>query len=244
MPERLASLSEEVAQDVLVAACEEEADLARALEDRPHPLRERVGIAVGLARVGDLLELVDEQDHVLAVLLRDPLRQAERVLEVALGIAFGEARLECDLELVAELVLRLEHDRRARRVRDEPAGLARPVQDSMQARSVRDRGCYESLGELRRVGDPKQIEGRDVVAARLGAGERGLAHARLPGPSRPGDDKVRARHEGRRDLANVFAPTDEQARRQRQVGREEISALRAGHGRFYSISCSLLLRRK
>ena len=232
MAEGLTRLSEEVAEDVLVAAREEEADVARALEDRPHPLRQRVGVAVRLARVDDLLELVDEQDHVLAVLLGDPLGQRQRVLEIAVGIALGKPRLERDLQLVSELGLCLEHDGRAGRVRDDPAGRPRSVEDPVQERPVRDRRRHERLRELRRIRDPEQVESRDVVAARRGPGERGLADARLSGSARARDDEIRARHQRRRDLAHVDPPTDQQARRQGQVGGKEIGALGSGHGRI------------
>ena len=146
------------AQHVLVAAGEEKADVGRALEDRPHPLGQRVGIPVGLARIRDLLELVDEEDHVLAVLLRDPLRQAERVLEIALRITLGEARLERDLELVAELVLRPSTTVVPAASATSLPGLAGAVEDPVQPRPVGDRGGDERLGELRRVRDPEQVE--------------------------------------------------------------------------------------
>jgi hypothetical protein len=46
---------------------EQDRDRRRVLQDCPQLAGDRVGIAVGLARRGELLELVQEQDQPLAI---------------------------------------------------------------------------------------------------------------------------------------------------------------------------------
>ena len=96
---------EEVAHQVLDRAREEHAQLRAALEDRPHPLGQRVGVPVGGARASDLLELVKEEDDALAVGLGDATGKGEGVVEVALGVATGEVRREGDLHLLPQFGL-------------------------------------------------------------------------------------------------------------------------------------------
>jgi hypothetical protein len=117
--ERALGGGEEVSHEVLEAAREEIAGAGGALEDRAHVLGESVGVAVGLLGACDLLELVEEDDGLLAVGCGDPGGEGERVVEIALGVSRGQARAEGDLQLLAELGLGLQHGRGLKRVGDE-----------------------------------------------------------------------------------------------------------------------------
>jgi hypothetical protein len=214
---------------VLVAAGEEKADVGGALEDRPHPLGDGIRVSVGLTRVGHLLELVDEHDRVPAVGRRDPLRQRERIVEIAIGVAVGEPWLERDLELRAELILRTQHDGGAGGIGDEAPCFPGAVDKAVQPRPVGDRRGDERLGKLRRIRDAEEVDRDRVVPGPLGARQGSFANARLPGSAGPGDDDVEARHERGCELANVLGATDQLRGRQRQVGREHVGALNAGH---------------
>ena len=62
------------------------------LEDRAHPVRDGIGVAVGPARRGQLLELVEEQDQPPPVRARHALGQLEGEVERSLRVLGREAR--------------------------------------------------------------------------------------------------------------------------------------------------------
>ena len=77
--QRAVRRNEKLAHEVLETAGEQVAHAGRALKDRAHPLGETVGVAIGLLPARDLLELVEEDDHRLAVRSGYTRGQRERV---------------------------------------------------------------------------------------------------------------------------------------------------------------------
>jgi hypothetical protein len=169
LAERALGRGEEVTHEVLDAAGEQVADALGALENRTHPLGELTGVAVGVSSARDFLELIEEHHHGLAVRLRDPAREGERVVEITLRIARGQAGVEGDLELLPELSLRLDDRRHACGIRHQPPCAAGLMNDSPERGAVGDGLGDQHLGELGRGGDSKQVDGDHLVCADHGA---------------------------------------------------------------------------
>jgi hypothetical protein len=81
--------------------------------------------------------------------------------------------------------------------------------------AIRDHRTGQGLGQLRRVGDPEEVDLGGIAAAAGAAREGGLAYARLARAARPRDDQVSPGLEPGGKLADVVAATYELRRRKR-----------------------------
>ncbi len=216
--------SEQVPHQVLEAAGEQEAHTGRALEDGSHPLRQAIGISVGLVRPANLLELVEEHNDLLVVRLGDPSRKRKGIVEVAFGIPRCEPRREGDLNLLPKLCLRLHHRRCVDRVGDQAASAPGLMNHPPQCGTVRERQRNECLGELRRTGNPEQIDRHRVDATPFQAANGRIADTRLARAPRPRDHEIRAGGKRCGNLPHVDLAANHLAGRDRLIGGKEIAA--------------------
>ena len=227
--ERPPARCEQVGHQMFDAAGEQAGDVLGVLQDGAHLLGEPFDVAVGRALGAELLELVDVEHQPLAVGGRDALAQAQGVAEVPAGVAVGEAGPERDLDDIAQLAPHASGHRGGGGRGESAPGALGTGEELADARAVGQHAEGQCLGDLGERREREEVERHRVPAATAEPLDRGLAHARLAGAARAGDDAVQMLLELVREVADRGAAPDEIGRGEGGVGREQLTAARSRH---------------
>ena len=183
---------EQVAHHVLNAAGKQRRDPLGVVQRLAHEPHETVRIAVIAATVGDLLQLVYEDDQMLVVSRGDALRKLECYSQRPRRILSAVAGADGQLDGVTEVGLGLHCEGQRSALGDRGAGLTDFLDQLVHRPAVGQRLLCDRLRKRRGIRVLEEADRNRVEALRAEYADRGLAHAALTRAPGSGDNAMRA----------------------------------------------------